>query len=377
MIWLHIILNALVTGAVAGAMASMVSLGIEKLGGSLGGILGGTPSTIVPAVIGLWLTIASSDNLDIVTSDTLTQQEVVDFQKCMFMTPSGMLLNGLFLYSWRIVPGLILRYFPWLEHRKYAYLLMIISAALSFWFCVAVCLVFLNNFLASGDIPLDEIQSNATSTTFIVTSPSQRAAFFVAISFMTVHLCWGVGGNWNAVLQPKASNPTSWKMNLLRALVAGTVVFIAVIVSKLDPIVGGIAVMFPAVFSTVMISVWLNSGSAVSLGAVEPLIISSVAVSVFSMSIAFILPTFALTSLEEWQYIICALLTAFTLCVVCASIPVFLYMQWRMRVNSGGLESGLLGHSTPKSSPPDANRMSELDESSELAEKRYLMEKYS
>jgi hypothetical protein len=48
----------------------------------------------VPAVIGLWLTIASaplssSDN-DGVNASLLTQQEVADFQKCMFMTPSGM-----------------------------------------------------------------------------------------------------------------------------------------------------------------------------------------------------------------------------------------------------------------------------------------------
>lgn len=188
MIWGQIILNALITACLAGAMASLVSLGIEKLGGSLGGILGGIPSTIVPAVWGLWITIASSVASDgnevVAVNGTLTQQEVVDFQKCMFMTPSGllidsslnadlpgMLLNGLFLYSWRIVPGLILRCAPSLEHRKYSFLLVIILCALSFWFCIAISLVFLNDTLATKTIPADELalSHNATSTTFIVT----------------------------------------------------------------------------------------------------------------------------------------------------------------------------------------------------------------
>jgi hypothetical protein len=77
------ITNAIVSGIIAGVFASLISVCIEKFGGGIGGILGGSPGTIVPSAIGLWITIAQSKPI-------LNQQTIVEFQKCLFMTPAGM-----------------------------------------------------------------------------------------------------------------------------------------------------------------------------------------------------------------------------------------------------------------------------------------------
>ena len=72
----------------AGVVAIAVTLLIEKYGGAIGGILGTVPTTIVPAAAGIAL--ASNNYSDLNTS--------------LAIVPAGMLINGIFLANWRILP---------------------------------------------------------------------------------------------------------------------------------------------------------------------------------------------------------------------------------------------------------------------------------
>jgi hypothetical protein len=72
-------ISAVLSGLFAALTASLVSTIIEKYGGRIGGILGSSPTTIVPAVIGIWMVIAQD----------LNQQKLIGFQKSMFIIPAS------------------------------------------------------------------------------------------------------------------------------------------------------------------------------------------------------------------------------------------------------------------------------------------------
>ena len=55
------------------------------------------------------------------------------------------------------------------------------------------------------------------------------------------------------------------------------------------PLVSGIASVFPAIFLTTMVSVWLAQGEAVQSGAVGPMMLGSTSVSVFALIAASVL----------------------------------------------------------------------------------------
>ena len=80
--------DSLFAAIFAGVVAIAVTLLIEKYGGAVGGILGTVPTTIVPAAAGI--TLASNNYSDLNTS--------------LAIVPAGMLINGIFLVNWRILP---------------------------------------------------------------------------------------------------------------------------------------------------------------------------------------------------------------------------------------------------------------------------------
>ena len=71
----------------AGIVAVLVTLAIEKFGGLIGGVLGTIPSTIIPAAAGVYYL----DGKDALLSS-------------MSIVPLGMMVNGLFLGVWIVLP---------------------------------------------------------------------------------------------------------------------------------------------------------------------------------------------------------------------------------------------------------------------------------
>ena len=79
-------------GVFAGLVAILVTVAIEKFGGFIGGVLGTVPSTIIPAAAGVY--VLEGD-------EALTAS--------MSVVPIGMLINGMFLGVWIILPKYIAR----------------------------------------------------------------------------------------------------------------------------------------------------------------------------------------------------------------------------------------------------------------------------
>jgi hypothetical protein len=313
--------NAIFSGILAGFVASGVSVGIEIFGGKVGGVLGSTPTTIIPAVAGVWLSITGNQLLD--------QTSVVNFQKSMFVVSTSMLINGGFLYCWKYFPA-YLKAFALFDSKTEWLLAAVTLASYSFWLLTSFTFVYLYNNLIPVDFSNAEIiDGTNVSAWYIVTSASQSPAFILAVCSLSAHLILGIAGNFYARETPKSTKKQSWRNNLLRGLAAGLSIFIAVLLSSVNSVVGGVASTFPAIFGTAMISVWLTSGTAVSLGAVEPLFFGSLSVSIFSFISAFLIPILDKLMKREIALAV-AIFIIYAFCVAFVSVPIYFYLQWRI-----------------------------------------------
>ena len=84
-----------------------------------------------------------------------------------------------------------------------------------------------------------------------------------------------------------------------------------------------------------MISVWLRSGSAVSLGAVGPMILGSVSVSLYCTILAFLLPGLAIALshvMSQGRYIAIATSVSWSVSVFGYSVFSYYFVCWRLSV---------------------------------------------
>jgi hypothetical protein len=67
------------------------------------------------------------------------------------------------------------------------------------------------------------------------------------------------------------------------------------------------ASVFPVIFLTTMVSLWLSQGEAVQSGAVGPMMLGSTAVSAFALLAAFTLPALGVVggSVVSWLGAVC------------------------------------------------------------------------
>jgi hypothetical protein len=139
---LRVLLTSFASALFAGVVAALATFAVEKLGGVKGGILAATPTTILPALVGIKNNSSSFD----------------DFAASVWILPVGALCNSIFLASWRYGPPLLPRrwtvphkcvspcalnhhfyysvfgLFLTHEHR----LLSIIAASLTLWLCAVL-----------------------------------------------------------------------------------------------------------------------------------------------------------------------------------------------------------------------------------------------
>ena len=92
----------------AGIVAILVTLAIERFGGLIGGVLGTIPSTIIPAAAGVYYLDGKQALLS-----------------SMSIVPLGMMVNGLFLGVWIVLP-------KYVSNRKSPLVLTTISS-ISIW----------------------------------------------------------------------------------------------------------------------------------------------------------------------------------------------------------------------------------------------------
>ena len=274
--------DSLFAAIFAGVVAIAVTLLIEKYGGAVGGILGTVPTTIVPAAAGI--TLASNNYSDLNTS--------------LAIVPAGMLINGIFLVNWIILPT----YFNNTE-KIYTTLIIITLISLSIW---SLCgLIILKIIQISYDLSLSSFQIGLIGQ--------------ILLTILGVVMSWRVG------LTPRGKNKVNKYVIFSRGIMAAIAIGVAVWISGLGyPLLAGLASVFPAIFLTSMVALWISQGPSVPMGAAGPMILGGASVGVYAIIAMWSLPNFG---------IFLGSMIAWLLAVILWSIPCFKFIKWRQEVS--------------------------------------------
>lgn len=233
----------------AGLVAIAVTVAIERWGGIAGGLLGTLPTTIVPAAVGFYAT--ASDGLA--------------FADALYATPAGMLVNAAFLYLWRVVP----------EHLPQGSLPKRLATTLT----VTLFAWALGAALLTGGL----VAARSMGWPLLPT----------AIALTLVTLLVGALACRNRPPAPRGSRSVKALVLLSRGGLAAVAIGTAVLLSKSGvPLLAGMAAVFPAIFLTTMVSLWLAQGEAVPSGAVGPMMLGSASVSAFALLAAWTFPLY-------------------------------------------------------------------------------------
>lgn len=239
---------ALASAVFAGWVAIAVSVAIERLGGVMGGIVGTLPTTIVPASIGMQANL-SDDGA---------------FADAMYITPGGMLLNVGFLYFWRVVPPRLPRW------RSKVRLVAMTAISLGVWAMAALLLIQGTEKLRASSIPLMYWGVGITGV----------------LGFAGILACLGRHS------APKGHRRVGVGTLMARGVLASCSIALSVWVASVgSALVAAVASVFPAIFLTTMVSLWLAQGEAVPEGAVGPMMLGSTSIAAYALVAALALPS--------------------------------------------------------------------------------------
>jgi hypothetical protein len=222
----------------AGLVAIGATLAIERWGGIVGGFVATLPSTIVPATWGLWPTVGAAD-----------------YRDAMAAVPVGMLVNAIFLHLWRVIP----RRLPPTGPR----LAWTLALSLVAWVVLAVASLVL----------LSVVKWRA---------PAMLVPF--AVSITVAAWSFGVVACLDGVPAPGGTRAVRPAVVLARGGLAAAAVGLALHLGGLGlGLASGLCSVFPAIFLTTMVSLWLSQGEVVPAGAVGPMMLGSSSVSVYAL----------------------------------------------------------------------------------------------
>ena len=274
------IINTITAALFAGFVAIAVTLLIEKYGGAIGGILGTIPTTIVPAAAGMALA----------TNDT-------DLNISLAIVPAGMLINGLFLVNWKILPT----YFNDTE-KMYTTLFIVIVISLSIW-------------SLSGLVILRIIEFGYDSS---------LSSFEIGLLGQSLVVILGVGMSWHIDSTPRGKNKVNNYVLFSRGIMAAFAIGLAVWISSLGySLLAGLASVFPAIFLTSMVALWISQGPSVPMGAAGPMILGGGSVGIYAIIAMWSLPNFG---------IFLGSLLAWFLAIILWSVPCFQFVKWRQSI---------------------------------------------
>lgn len=297
-------LTALLSGALAGVVAIAVTIAIERFGGIVGGVLASSPTTIIPASIGL--------------ASRLSGDGVV---AAMFSIPPGMLVNAGFLLVWRLLPPRLPAGWPLWKR-----LAAMITVSLSVWGVGAAVIVGSN--IKKSD-----------SVSAIVTVGSLCTAGLIAT---------GLCACWTPPDAPKGAKKVTLTSYLLRGVAAFVAITTSVLLSRVNDVAAGFASTFPAIFLSTMVALWLSQGAGVPTGATGPMVLGSTSVSAYAVVFA------GTAGVGGWSPYGAAAMSYVAAISVC-SLPSALYLRWRRavmakRAGGGGGGGGANGVAV---SPPE------------------------
>jgi hypothetical protein len=260
----------------AGAVAILVTVLIERYGGVVGGALGTVPTTIVPAVAGM-----------------ASAQGDAGLMESLSVVPAGMLVNAIFLSVWIFLP-------PRLEGLSPSRSLALTTvASLAVWGVVGTIAV-----LAIGDAH--------------VSGSSPRS---VAVAGVLMTAAFGLLLGWSPREAPPGSEGVSAPVLLARGAMAASAIGASVWVAGLGyPLVAGLASVFPAIFLTSMVALWVSQGPSVPRGAAAPMLLGGGSVGVYALV--------AMTTVAEHGMVMGSM-AAWAVAVLGWSLPSYAFLNWR------------------------------------------------
>lgn len=260
----------IIPALLAGLVAIGATVAIERLGGRLGGLIATLPSTIVPASLGIWFA------------------EPEALAGAMDAVGPGMLLNAGFLWLWRAAPPRLRD--PHLGRR----LAKITGLTLLAWLVGALGIVWVGTVMPES--------------------------VWLGIGGLGCLLVVGVLGCLGKRPAPAGRRKVGPLTLLARGLFAALAIAAAIVVARLGhPIAAGVASVFPAIFLTTMVSVWISQGEAVQAGAVGPMMLGSASVVGYALLARVCLPKFG------WPGAVVAWVGA----VVLLTVPAWLWLRRR------------------------------------------------
>ncbi|MDA7491979.1 hypothetical protein N8392_00365 [Candidatus Poseidonia sp.] len=266
--------SILLSAVLAGVVATAVTVAIERWGGLIGGLLGTAPSTIVPAAVGMYATGGEAD--------TIASLSIVPF---------GMMLNALFLGVWMVMPSL-------LSNRRSALWVTTLTALLVWALLGAAVMGVMDTWL----------------------QPSLTEAE-VALMGLACMVLVSVAFNLRPVEAPKGTNAVRRSVLIARGSMAAIAIGVAVWCSSLGyPLLAGLASVFPAIFLTSMVALWLAQGATVPRGAAGPMMLGGASVAVYANVAMWSLPAYGMV----WGSVV-----AWLISVVGWSCPAFVVLKRR------------------------------------------------
>ncbi len=276
--------QTIVAALAAGFVATLVTVLIERYGGLVGGALGTIPTTIVPAAIGM--AIAQND---------------ADLMASLSVVPTGMLVNAIFLSVWIYLPEKLS------VSNTNRGLISTTMASLLVWTIVGMAAIYL-----IGDDSIQDFSSQE-----------------IAIIGVILTAAFGLTLGWNPRDTPSGSNKVSKSVLIARGTMAATAIGISVWIAGLGyPLIAGLASVFPAIFLTSMVALWVSQGSSVPRGAAAPMLLGGGSVGLYALV--------AMTTLVEYGLILGSIIAWFS-AVLFWSLPAYAYLNWRRATIQGSV----------------------------------------
>ena len=235
-------------GVFAGLVAILVTVAIEKFGGFIGGVLGTVPSTIIPAAAGVYALEGHKALTD-----------------SMSVVPIGMLINGMFLGVWIILPKYI--------SNDTLKLPFTVISSLCTWAVLALFSLIIAREVTDG----------------IISEMVLGVIGLVLLAILAVMF------NLKNRAAPKGENKVPIMILSIRGIAAGLAIAACLVLAKIGlPFVAGLASAFPAIFLTSMVALWISQGQQVPQGAAAPMMLGGASVSVYALLAMWSLPTFGI-----------------------------------------------------------------------------------
>ena len=218
----------------------------------MGGLLGTLPTTIVPAALGIWAASPEPDT----------------FARAMWAVPVGMLVDAGFLYVWRVGP----KRMP--SGPLPVRLVAMVALSLGVWLALA----------SAGVAVLAAAEAYGWSS------------WAVGAGALATNVLVGALACLRPVSAPPGDQPVSAGMLVGRGVLAAMAVGVATVLAWTgDGFLSGIAAVFPAIFLTTMVGLWVSQGAAVPAGAVGPMMLGASSVGAFALAASATFPMFGAT----------------------------------------------------------------------------------